>query len=489
MLRSTPASIAIRHLGVRWAIIVIAGVIGFAKTWDAVLTSVASGTTIAYVWGMPFLCLVAATGLALRKRPGLPIHDRQTDVIVGVLGMVLVLAVLWLLMPRFGIYYWLVQMDVVAAWIFTAASAVLLFGLRPVASYWPVWLLPLIMTPLMYRMLATLLGGSRFAYGFVMVVLASVAIAIAVGRTRRRALVAFFCSIAAGTVALSAAILLLPEVRGWILQVFPGLLGAVVTGAGFYLYQRRGASLAPLDRPLRQPAVSRSVWSGSLVVAVVAVLVLLIPLPPRADLRGFTPGPPATGEPTLIVPSGWSETALTEYDWQRSYFGRESTLNRQTIRTDRPHPDWDDQNRPRIVQIDTLTTEHPSRVRALPAHDMYRLDNARASDRIPVDIGRGITALFVTVIDDSLLLTWSRLQFEWSRGDGTYQRVILISVDNHNADAYFPQPTPSMLVNLGTAAQILLRGASAVTDENPEYKDRGMLETLGRQLVEAQSWQ
>ena len=72
--------------------------------------------------------------------------------------------------------------------------------------------------------------------------------------------------------------------------------------------------------------------------------------------------------------------------------------------------------------------------------------------------------------------------------DGAAQRVSLISVDNHEPDAYFPEPKPSMASNGSHTLAVLLRGEPSTEDTESEYKDLDMLEALARLLVEAQTW-
>ncbi|MDX5452302.1 MAG: hypothetical protein LPK27_06045, partial [Rhodococcus sp. (in: high G+C Gram-positive bacteria)] len=72
------------------------------------------------------------------------------------------------------------------------------------------------------------------------------------------------------------------------------------------------------------------------------------------------------------------------------------------------------------------------------------------------------------------------------RGDALAQRVSLLTVDNHELDAPFPQPTPNMASNARALRSVFLRGRASVEDSDPEYKDLDMLTEVGRELVEAQ---
>ncbi|MGE2843141.1 hypothetical protein ACQGFI_06570 [Rhodococcus sp. 2.95] len=144
--------------------------------------------------------------------------------------------------------------------------------------------------------------------------------------------------------------------------------------------------------------------------------------------------------------------------------------------------------RPRTVQIDVVQVRRPSTLAVYPSKTTYDLENARVSPTVTLELPHGIVAEMYTIVDDALLLTWSNLNFVWTRGDGAAQRVSLISVDNHEPDAYFPEPKPSMASNGSNTLAVLLRGETSTEDTESEYKDLDMLEALARLLVEAQTW-
>ncbi|MFJ7724199.1 hypothetical protein ACIQYM_39865, partial [Rhodococcus erythropolis] len=134
----------IPRLAVRWLMIALATIFAFWPTWTKLWQSTASGTAIGYVFALPLLCLVAAVGTDLRRGPELPIHDRETDKIVGCIGLFVALGLQALLLPRFAETYELMHIDVIAAWVFVWSAAVLMFGLRPVNRYWANWVVPII---------------------------------------------------------------------------------------------------------------------------------------------------------------------------------------------------------------------------------------------------------------------------------------------------------------------------------------------------------
>ncbi|WP_424808305.1 hypothetical protein [Rhodococcus sp. 27YEA15] len=474
------------RLAVRWVMIALATIFAFWPTWKNLWSSTAGGTAIGFVFVLPLLCVIAAVGIDLRRGPDLPIHDRETDKIVGCIGLAVSLGTQALLLPRFAENYELMHIDVLSAWIFVWSSAVLMFGLRPVNRYWLIWIVPIILSPLAYRTVATELGGTRFDYSIIMVLVASAATTIAVSRTWTRGFVGFLASVALGTVLVYYVADAYPLAPLFTVQLFPPLGAALAIGGAFYLYERRGKSLKPFDRPLRRPSTPTSNWT-ILAVFGAAVLLFFTSLP---DPKGapVAVGPPPTGEPGLVVPAGWHQLALVRYDWPKRYFGSTSALSRQTIRADTPNPAWDSQMRPRTVQMDVVQVRRPSTLAVYPSSSTYELQNSRVSPTIEVELTRGVIAQMYTIVDDSLLLTWTNLNFVWVRGDNVAQRVSLITVDNHEPDAHFPQPKPSMASNASNTLAVLLRGRTSTVDNESQYKDQAMLQSLGRHIVEAQPW-
>ncbi|MEV5646732.1 hypothetical protein AB0L57_00645 [Nocardia sp. NPDC052254] len=471
----------IRAVAWRLALIAAATAAGFWETWVSVWKSAVDGGSIGYIVLIPLLAAIVAFGVAHRPHRGPLIQDRQTDVIVGLVVLVIALSVDRMLVPRLSPYYFLLNLDVLAAWLFVLSAVVLLFGLRLVSCYWQVAVFVLVACPLVYRVLAVALGGGGFAYGFVMVIFSSVAVSFAFGRGRR-ALILFGLCLIAGAVAIVIA--LQPRLVTFELQ----LIGTVVTiaiGAVWWpVSRRRGPVSVAAAPPVSLPRALRAV----ILVAIACVLFAFIPLPAQATAEPPA-GPPWTGDTGLIVPPGWTQLSTTPYDWAQHYFSsRTSTLVRQTIRTTTADPRWDSLGRKRTAQIDVLTVGNPVALEVTPVRMSYDLSHGRVSATVPVDIGRGITAHMSTVVDDNLLLTWTNLSFEWDRGDKRVQRITIVTVDNHEPDAYFPEPVPSPIGNIGDFLQLLFRGVAAVSDTRSEFKDSDLVQTLARQLVEVQKW-
>jgi hypothetical protein len=137
------------------------------------------------------------------------------------------------------------------------------------------------------------------------------------------------------------------------------------------------------------------------------------------------------------------------------------------------------------VMVDNVVTDRPFSFNVYPAKVLYDVGATRLSKPRRIDLGWGVTGEMVSVVDDRLLVTWNMLQWTWRSGNRA-QRVLVISVDNHEDTAPFPNPSGALLPTLNTLITVLFRGNSAVDDRNPTFKDLDLLTTFGRALVNAQ---
>mgnify|MGYP002653467520 CR=1 FL=1 len=77
------------------------------------------------------------------------------------------------------------------------------------------------------------------------------------------------------------------------------------------------------------------------------------------------------------------------------------------------------------------------------------------------------------------------LALDWNNGNRT-QQVMLWAVDNHEPEAYFPEPRITILANMNSLMTILLRGNSVLLDTDPQLKDEALLIGLAGELIRAQ---
>ncbi|HET8994390.1 MAG TPA: archaeosortase/exosortase family protein [Rhodococcus sp. (in: high G+C Gram-positive bacteria)] len=466
---------------VRWVMIVAATLVAFHSTWLKLFYELRAGTTGGFVLIVPPLAALVAVGITHRRRNELPIHDRQTDTIVATLLLAVSLAIKALLMPRYAPTYQLMHLDVLAAWVFVCGACVAMFGLRTTSRYWLAWLMLFLTSPILYRLLLVQLGGTKFAAGILTLLLAAAAAGLATRTSHTRGLIVGVLTFTIGVAALTAISVLQPGAPIGLFQYAP-TLAALLVGAGAYLLRFRGPAPRALPPNPVKPAQAAS---AALYIVPVSLALAFVPLPDQG-LTPVSPGPPPSGTITQAVPRGWNQINSVDYDWPRSYFGNTALLRRQTIRADDSRADWDALLRPRTVALQTLQVRRSGVLEVYPTQTMYNIGSARVSAKSYIDLGHGVTAEYFTVVDDDLLVTWNLLSFVWTRADDMAQRVSLLTVDNHEFDAEFPQPEPNSVANIRTLLRVLLRGNAAVSDTAPEDKDREMLTEIGRDLVETQ---
>ncbi|MDX2355919.1 hypothetical protein [Dietzia sp. PP-33] len=424
----------------RWALLTALLAAGFHETWLRVVREQAAGAGSGVLLAPILGAALTAVALHLRRRPELPIHDRQSDKIAGTIVLAIALMVQWLVLPRYTGSYVLLHLDVLAAWVFLLGGCVFLFGLRRTGAFWPAWIVLVVVPPGAVRLASYALGGS-------------------------------------GTAQIVVALLVV--LTGPVVVAAPALLGRV-------RHRDRGSSDGGGHARARRTVVyRREAWRSAPLLVVVALVLALAPLPPGVSERLAT-GPPTLDGPGQVIPEGWQELETVDYPWAGRMFGPSATLQRQMIRATRVRADWDQLLRPRVAAVQSLTVAGTGVLELFPLEMTFDLSAARVSPPRTVDLGRGVTARYRTVIDDENLLTWSLLTFAWSRDRGRVQRVTLITVDNHEFDAVFPPTVPGTRSTFTRLANLLLRGSAAVTDTNPQDKDLDMLIELGTELVRAQ---
>ncbi|MHA3023550.1 hypothetical protein ACXPWS_25190 [Mycobacterium sp. BMJ-28] len=433
-----------------------------------------------YVWVVPIAATLAAVGIARRHRTELPIHDRQTDIIVGSMGLVLAILLQGVLLQRYGLYFHLLRLDLVALWLFVVSASVALFGLRPIIRFGWTWLIFFMMFPLPYYLIVILLGGNRVAAGVGTMVIAATATATAVGRHTSRGMVGSNAAWLVGLFILAAMAIFFPNAPLLAYQYIPALTSICVVGTLMYLVARRGAPKRMLDRKL-EPLVAKQIWSAVPVVFVVALVLSLVRLPDIGMAPPMTVDAMSFEEP-LRAPDGWHVVETQEYDWVTRFYGRGAKLVRQKMVADAGDRRHDKFGRPRAIMVDSVTTLRPFALAVYPTRMIYRVNGIRLSSRRSVDLGYGLEADLFSGVDDRILVTWDGLQWIWTNGT-MGRRVLAIAVDNHEDDAPFPQPTGGVTPTLNSMFTVLFRGNAAVSDTDPNMKDDDLLTEFGHALV------
>ena len=182
------------------------------------------------------------------------------------------------------------------------------------------------------------------------------------------------------------------------------------------------------------------------------------------------------------MPADWKQGATTEYPFAKRLFGPGATFFRQTITQQTGDLKWDKLSRPRTVVVDSVTTGRPDSFAVYRNDVVYDLSATRSSDPLHIDLGHGVQGTLYSVVDDHKLLTWTAVSWIWANSHEA-QRITLIAVDNHDANAIFPKPAEALVSNINTLFTILLRGNSAVDDQDPTLKDADLLTMLARALI------
>jgi hypothetical protein len=390
------------------------------------------------------------------------------------------------LLPRYTLYFHLLRIDLLAMWLFVLSCSIVLFGLRPVSRFAWVWAMIFLIFPLPYFMLVISLGGGSFAAGAAVLLNAAVGAAIAVGRTRRRAVVGSLAAWVVGFAVLATISVQFHTAPLWIYQEVPTVTALCAVGVVMYVAARRGKPKRLFDRKM-EPLATKQVWAGMLMVVVVGVGLAFVHLPTEvstAPVDRPSPGHLSAGQP-LVAPPGWTTADRQNYGDVKRLYGDDAMLVRQTMTASTGDPRFDKFSRPRTVVVDSLISQRPFSFGVYPGRVLYGLTGARFSALRHVDLGMGVTGQMVSVVDSHLLITWTALQFAW--GDRNLaQRVSIFAVDDHDANAQFPTPSGDMFGTLRTLVTLLFRGNSVLDERTSSFKDADLLTEFGRALVAVQ---
>jgi hypothetical protein len=251
------------RLLLRWALITVLTVVAFRASIASLVQTTRGGGLGGFVWTVVVVGILVALGISRWHRTELPIHDRQTDVIVGTMGLVLALLIQWVLLARYALYFHLLRLDLVAMWLYVLSASIVLFGLRPVTRFAWVWgMVLLLVFPLPYHLLVIVLGGGRVAAGAGTLVISGVGTGIALGRNFRRGLTGSLVAWVFGGAVLLVMTISFYDAPLLAFQLIPAVTTMCVVGGGFFLLARWGAPKRLLDRKV-EPLAARQVWAGT----------------------------------------------------------------------------------------------------------------------------------------------------------------------------------------------------------------------------------
>src|SRR3954463_10899295 len=102
------------RLVLRWVLITVLTFVAFHASIASLVQTTRGGGLGGFVWTVVVVGILVALGISRWHRTELPIHDRQTDVIVGTMGLVLALLIHGVLLGRYALYFHLLRLDLVA---------------------------------------------------------------------------------------------------------------------------------------------------------------------------------------------------------------------------------------------------------------------------------------------------------------------------------------------------------------------------------------
>ena len=488
-VRATPAFDARRAMVTmvaRWVVILTATGIAFHSSLTAVAREMATGNLMVYQPIAICGAIMVAMGVLARDHAQLPIHDRQSDGIVGTILLALAWVVQYKLVARFPDVYLTLHLDLLALWMFLLGSCVLLFGTRPTLRHRGSWLILLLTFPFPIRLLTLLLGGTAASASTVIIGIAVASAALAAGPNMSRVAIGTATAGVAGATTLTLMHLVAPATSPALVIVGPAFVAGLTAGIALYIDDviRFGVTNNLVRMPAR-PVVARGSWRvvATVVVATAAIAVVMVPSgdirPPRPVIAGLE----TTGAP--VVPDLWDQTDLIRYDFAGRLYGKGGSMTRQRLTARSADPAWDSEGRRRVIVVDTITTRRPILLAVYPVYMVYDLSGVRLSSTVPVSLGNGVTGQLGTLVDDKRYLTYTRLTWRWSDGP-VAQSIQMLAVDDHRDGAPFPTPRLTPVSSAGDFLAILLRGDAIVRDARPEFKDRDMLTDTARSMVDQQ---
>jgi len=197
--------------------------------------------------------------------------------------------------------------------------------------------------------------------------------------------------------------------------VVPAVTAICVVGVVMYLRARRGQPKRLLDRKV-EPLAAKQVWAGVPLVIAVALALSFVQLPTQvssAPIDRASPGQLTFAQP-LVAPPGWTTVQRRNYDDVKRLYGDNAVLVRQWMTELTGDRRFDKLSRPRTVVVDSLVSRRPFTFGVYPARVLYGLTFARFSAFRPVDLGMGVTARMLSVVDDDLLAEVFREQLRIS---------------------------------------------------------------------------
>jgi len=478
-------------VGLRWLFIALVTGLAFRESLISVIREIARGGGLVQICCPVFSALAAVSASRRRGRRMLPIHDRETDVIVGIFALALAVSAASLLAPRLAAVYYLWRLDLLFVWLFLFGAAVLMFGLRPTTHYRAAWLALVTIWPFPIRFLTLVIVNDLRVVAAIHLLVALAVVAYGTRRDDRWRAVPILAATIAG---VATVVILVPPVQ----PVQRVLLPTVVALLVGILVRRLVARTTP---PRSQPGdlvvgTTPKVAIGLAAGAVIASLI--IPGPPTLTAPSVPLVHSTTYTTAQFVPPGWRVLESGDESFTRRYFGTASTWTRTKFEATGATA-VDSQGLDRRIVIDVLTVPRKTTLDTFPVTTTYPMGDLRLGPEATVDLGSGVIGHTYSAVDQDRQLTWTMLTFTWTvpaavarpprptdpaGADATLtQRVTLMAVDDHRARAPFPQPAAAIGNSIRAVLSRIVRGDQSQLAESNPAKDSQLLAVAGRGVV------
>ena len=487
-------------------------------------------TPLAYVALVPLIAFVLAIIRLRMEPPGLAIHDRQVDWIVGLALLGLAAAILLIAPNPTSSTFWLQRLDLLTLPLFVGGLIALLFGVRrlwslrgPLAFLLLAWPIPFMLflsktaEPLavftanvvgaIVRVIpiarqgrnvpdyfvigdgpnafgvsiGTACAGVNSLVGFLL--LGGALLFLVRGPAMRRAAwlaaglgLVFGLNLARILGILGIGWAFGPELALDILHPVAGMavfmVGIVAMVALVPRFGLRFADLGPsapaAETPQPQPVRrARPAMIVALAVAVALGLANAAYARFEAISSGLADARLGAFDVHTAHVAGWATQYVAKFAQAAQYFGAESNWERVMYLPTLGA----DVSSTKSVYVDVVTTDNPDALQAYGLEACYTFHGYDIASITNVDVGAGVQAQVIDYTNPKLQMDWSALWWEWPYtvdGETRYERIVVFMANGPRAEY-----TGIGDEDLGTAS------------ERFEDTDR-FLVTLGRAIVQSQ---
>jgi exosortase/archaeosortase family protein len=478
---------AVRELPLR--AVALVGLVLLAYNYS--LTTLARGLTLqtplAYLALVPLMALILGIARLRLEGPGLSIHDRQVDWIVGTTLLALAGIVLVLVPGPTSATFWLQRIDLLTLPIFVAGMITLLFGIRrtwslktPIAFLLLAWPVPYTVflggaigafTEMTAQLVALLtrivpiarvsasddtmfvVGSGAHAFslsigtacagvnGFVGFLLVGIAlISVVRGPPLRRIIwlsaglaLAFVLNVLRIAAVLAAGAGFGQAVALDVLHPVAGMIAfnigvlAMITAVPRFGLQFLTLPRAKADVDTNPSPVRRVRPALAFAIGVAAILAFTNAAFARYDAlsSGLADARLSGFDVHSMHLSGWSSRYIAAFPMARQYFGSSGTWDRALYKSGDIAP----LTSQRPIYVDVLTTDDQSRFAAYTVEDCYRFHGYDITSITTADIGAGVSSQVIDYVNLKTGTTWSALWWEWPYTDGVqtrYERVVFL---------------------------------------------------------------